>query len=422
LLMYGAFREKVAIVGSGISGLVSAHLLHTAHEITLFEASSRVGGHTHTVEVDAPDGPQRIDTGFIVYNEMNYPLLSRIFADLGVGTQPTEMSFSVRCDRSGLEYNGTSLRKLFVQKRNLVRPGHYRMISGILRFNRESAAAVANGAGTLTLGEYLTRDGFPAEVAEHYLLPMGSALWSVPRGQVLEMPARFFVRFLENHRMLTVNNRPEWRVVRGGSSSYLEPLTRPFRDRIRPGTPVQEVRRTGDGVLVNGEPFDRVVLACHSDQALRLLADPTPAEREILGALPYQENEVALHTDTSVLPRRREAWGAWNYRIEGESGAPVAVTYNMNSLQDLRSQETYCVTLNPTESLDPSKVLYRTHYAHPIYTLAGMAAQERHAEVSGVNRTHYCGAYWGYGFHEDGVRSAFRVATEVEAGTPEAPR
>jgi predicted NAD/FAD-binding protein len=367
------------------------------------------------VEVDTANGPLHVDTGFIVYNELNYPLLTGLFNELGVQTQPSEMSFSVRCDRSGLEYNGTNVRKLFVQKRNLLRLSHYRMINGILRFNRESAAAVANGAGSLTLGEYLRKDGFPSEVADHYLLPMGSALWSIPRGQVLEMPARFFVRFLENHRMLTVNDRPEWRVVRGGSSRYVEALTRPFCDRIRLSSPVKSIRRTEEGVLVDGEPFDEVVLACHSDQALALLADPTPAEREILGALPYQENEVVLHTDTSILPRRRAAWGAWNYRIAGEVDEPVSATYNMTALQGLPTSETWCVTLNPPSTLDRGKIVLQTRYAHPVYTLAGMAAQERHEEISGRNRTHFCGAYWGYGFHEDGVRSAYRVAGAIEA-------
>ena len=385
----------------------------------MFEARTRIGGHVNTIDVSRDDGKvDRVDTGFIVYNEQNYPLFTTLLRKLGVATHPSDMSFSVRCDRTGLEYNGSSIPQLFAQRRNLLRPSFHRMLLDILRFNREAADAIANGAAGMTLGEYVSSAGFGRGLSEHYLLPMGSALWSVPRDQVLEMPAAFFVRFFENHGMLTVDDRPEWRVVTGGSNRYVEALVAPFRDRIRTGTPVRRITRnaldtrspSGAGVLVDGQPFDQVVLACHSDQALTLLADATPAERTLLGALPYQENDVVLHTDTSVLPRTRRAWGAWNYHVRGRADAPATVTYDMNVLQTLEAPRTYCVTLNATESVDPDSILYQTTYHHPVYTREGFAAQERHAEISGVNDTHFCGAYWGFGFHEDGTRSAVRVA------------
>jgi predicted NAD/FAD-binding protein len=416
---------RVAIVGGGVSGLVVAHLLANRYDVSVFEARDRIGGHVHTIDVPRRGGlVDRIDTGFIVYNEVNYPLFSSLLGRLGVQSQPSNMSFSVRCDRTGLEYNGSSLRQLFAQRRNLLRPAFHRMLVDILRFNREAASAVGNGAADMTLGELVEASGYSRGFAEHYLLPMGSALWSVPRTSVLQMPAAFFVRFFENHGMLTVDDRPEWRVVVGGSDRYVNRLTEPFRDRIRLGTPARRVTRIRDeadrpqGAEVDGERFDHVVFACHSDQALRALADATTLEREVLSALPYQKNDVVLHTDETVLPRRRRAWGAWNYHLRGEGDAPATVTYNMNVLQTLDARSTYCVTLNATELIDPDRVLYRTTFHHPVYTRAGFAAQERHAEISGTGtHTHFCGAYWGYGFHEDGVRSALRVA-EALGGSP----
>ena len=402
---------RIAIVGTGVSGLVVAHLLQDLHDITVFEARDRVGGHVNTVEVEDEDGTRhRVDTGFIVYNEHNYPLFTKLLARLAVSTQPSDMSFSVRCDRTGIEYNGSTLRQIFVQKSNLFSPGFHRMLRDILRFNRDAGSAVRNGAARLTLGEYVRGAGYSERLADHYLLPMGSALWSVPRERVLEMPAAFFVRFFEHHGMLTVDDRPAWRVVSGGSDTYVERLVAPFRDRIRPATRVARVLRHGDGVTVDGEPFDHVVLACHSDEALAVLGDATPVERDVLGALPYQENEVVLHTDASVLPRKRAAWGSWNYHVRGADDAPATVTYNMNMLQTLRTSRTFCVTLNAPPTLDPARIVYRTTYRHPVYTKAGFEAQARHAEISGVARTHFCGAYWGFGFHEDGVRSGVGVA------------
>jgi len=402
---------RIAIVGSGVSGLVAAHLLKTEHDVVVFEARDRVGGHVNTIEVEGVDDQRlHVDTGFIVYNEHNYPLFTRLIGALGVATQPSNMSFSVKCDRTGIEYNGSTLRQIFAQKRNLLRPSFHRMLQDILRFNREAGPAIANEVTGLTLGEYVRSAGYSQALSDLYLLPMGSALWSVPRDQVLEMPAAFFVSFFENHGMLTVDDRPEWRVITGGSNAYLEPLVRPLRDAIRTSAPVTSVSRADDHVLVNGERFHEVIFACHSDQALAALDDATPRERELLGALPYQANDVVLHTDSSVLPRRANAWGSWNYHVRGGDDGPATVTYNMNLLQTLRTPNTYCVTLNATDTIDPSTILYRTTYHHPIYTTAGFEAQARHGEISGVNRTHYCGAYWGFGFHEDGVRSGVRVA------------
>ena len=400
---------RIAIVGSGVSGLIAAYLLHSLHDITVFEARDRIGGHVNTIPVDTDGRTWHVDTGFIVYNEKNYPNFTRLLKKLSAGTQPSDMSFSVRCDRTGLEYNGSTLRRLFVQKRNLLSPGYYRMIRDILRFNAEAPAAIANGSANVSMGEYLTRGKYSSRLADHYLVPMGSALWSMPRGQVLEMPAEFFVRFFDNHGMLEVDDRPQWRVVEGGSASYVAPLVEPFRDRIRTSTPVRTIRRHAVGVTVNGERFDEVILACHADQALAMLADPSASESEILGALPFQKNQVVLHTDTEVLPRRQKAWGAWNYHIRREEHEPVTVTYDMNILQSLSAPETFCVTLNPPEWIDASRILYETTFDHPVFTTAGTHAQRRRDEISGVNRTHYCGAYWGFGFHEDGVRSAVEV-------------
>ena len=394
-----------------MSGLVAAHVLHPHHDVVVFEARDRIGGHTHTVTVPDADGRSHaVDTGFIVYNERNYPLFTELLRRLGVATQPSRMSFSVRCDRTGLEYNGSTIRQLFAQPSNLLRPGFHRMLLDILRFNRRASRDFEEGLADETLAAYLDRGPFGRRLAEHYLVPMGSALWSMPPGDVLEMPVGFFVRFFAQHGMLTVDDRPEWRVVQGGSSRYRDALVAPFRDRIRTGARVRHVTRQADHVTVDGERFDEVVFACHSDEALAALADPTPTERQVLGAIPYRDNDVVLHTDTSVLPRRRRAWGAWNYTIPPAAGGDVRVTYDMNILQSLPGPTTFCVTLNDTAAINQNSILYRTDYRHPQYSMASFRAQARHGEISGRNRTHYCGAYWGYGFHEDGVRSGLKVA------------
>jgi len=405
---------KIAIIGTGISGLTAAWRLHRQHDLTLFEANNYIGGHTNTVEVELEGKRYAVDTGFIVFNDWTYPNFIDLLGQLGVASQTTLMSFSVRCERTSLEYNGENLNTLFAQRRNLFRPSFHRMIRDILRFNLE-APVLLDGERDLSLDAWLREGNYTREFIEHYILPMAAAIWSAEPGLMGNMPARFFVRFFKNHGLLSVNDRPQWRVIQGGSRNYVEPLTAPLRDRIRLNCPVEWVHRQPTNVQVKpwggpAERFDEVIIATHSDQALRLLADPTPRECEILGAIPYQENEAVLHTDARLLPRRKLAWAAWNYYLPAQPRERVAVTYNMNILQGLKAPETLCVTLNRGEAIDPARILYRTTYHHPVFTEAGVQAQARRDEISGVNRTWYCGAYWSYGFHEDGVNSGLAVA------------
>ena len=405
---------KTAIIGTGISGLTAAWQLHRDHSLTVFEANDYIGGHTNTVAVRVQGRQYAVDTGFIVFNDWTYPNFIDLLDRLGVASQPTAMSFSMRCERTGLEYNGENLNTLFAQRRNLFRPSFHRMIRDILRFNREAPALLDDGRD-ISLDAYLRQGRYSREFREHYILPMAAAIWSAESGIMGGMPARFFVQFFKNHGLLSVSDRPQWRVIQGGSRRYVERLTAPFRDRIRLNCPVEWIRRHPTHVQIKPrggpvERFDQVVIAAHSDQALRLLADSTPLEREILGAIPYQENEAVLHTDARLLPRRRRAWAAWNYHLPAQPLARVAVTYNMNILQGLDAPETFCVTLNHGEAIDPARVLYRTTYHHPVFTEAGVKAQARRDQISGVNRTWYCGAYWSYGFHEDGVNSGLAVA------------
>lgn len=405
---------RIAVIGGGVSGLVAAHLLTRRHEIALFEAADYAGGHTATVTVRHQGETHAIDTGFIVFNDRNYPNFTRLLDQLGVASQPTSMSFSVSCARTGIEYNGTSISRLFAQRRNLLRPSFHRMVSDILKFNRlgpTQAAALKDA----TVAEFLAahaRDYGP-EFERHYLVPMGASLWSCPPRAFRAFPMRFVMEFFANHGMLQVHGRPNWRVVRGGSARYVEVLTRPFKDRIRLSTPVLSVRRTPEAVQVTTasgtETFDEIVVAAHSDQALRMLADADAAERDLLGAFPYQVNEAVLHVDTALLPSTRRAWAAWNYRLPAVDRDSVAVTYNMNILQSLRSRSTFCVSLNASDSVRPTAVLARFVYHHPIFTTRRDAAQRRHHEFIRRQRTSFCGAYWGYGFHEDGVSSAVAV-------------
>jgi len=411
-------RMKIAIVGAGIAGNVVAHRLHHRHDITVFEAAGHAGGHSDTHGIELGGERHEIDTGFIVFNDRTYPHFTALLAELGVAAQPSSMSFSVSSEESGLEYNGTTLNSLFAQRRNLFRPAFYRMIADILRFNRE-ALRLLQAPRECTLGEYLERERYSPQFIDDYLVPMGAAVWSTDPARMLEFPARFFVRFFHNHGMLTVNERPQWHTVRGGSARYVEKLIAPFRTRIRLATPVERIARRPDGAWVeargsDAERFDHVFLACHADQALRLLADPTRAERQVLAAIPYQENEAVLHTDTSLLPRQRRAWAAWNYHVLSPRAPRAVLTYNMNILQSLRSRETFCVTLNHSGRIDPRRVIRRLSYAHPLYTPAGVAAQARHAELNGANRTWFCGAYWRFGFHEDGVVSALEAVRDFE--------
>jgi predicted NAD/FAD-binding protein len=409
---------KIAIIGSGIAGNVAAHRLHKEHEITVFEAGAHVGGHTHTHEIDSHGERYAIDTGFIVFNDWTYPNFIALLSELGVESQASVMSFSVRNEASGLEYNGTTINTLFAQRRNLLRPSFYRMLRDIVRFNREAPALLASSTD-IALGDYLAAHHYSSEFIGDYLVPMGAAIWSTDPARMLAFPARFFVRFFENHGMLSVDARPQWRAIRGGSARYVDKLVAPFRGRIRLNTPVESVRRMRDCVLVKArgaeaQRFEHVFLACHSDQALGLLADATPLERQILGAIPYQENEAVLHTDTSMLPHARRAWAAWNYHVVRESSERVALTYNMNILQSLAARETFCVTLNHSERIAPAKIIKRLVYHHPLFTPAGVAAQQRQHEINGQQRTYFCGAYWRFGFHEDGVVSALDAVEHFE--------
>ncbi len=410
---------KVAIIGSGIAGNVVAHHLHAAHDITVFEAAGHIGGHTHTHTVELDGEHHAIDTGFIVYNDWTYPNFIALLNELGVESQPSAMSFSVRNEASGLEYNGATLNTLFAQRRNLLRPSFHRMVRDILRFNH-IAPELLEAANEICLGDYLAAGKYSPQFINDYLIPMGAAIWSTDPTRMLSFPARYFVQFFHNHGMLSVDKRPQWRAIRGGSARYVEKLTAPFRQRIHLNCPVESVRRLPDGILIkprgtDTERYDQVFFTCHSDQALALLADASPLEKSILGVIPYQENEAVLHTDTTLLPRTRRAWAAWNYHvIEGTDAARAILTYNMNILQTLKSRHTFCVTLNRTAHIAPRKIIKRITYHHPLYTSAGVAAQARQSEINGVNRSYFCGAYWRFGFHEDGVVSALNALKHFE--------
>jgi predicted NAD/FAD-binding protein len=407
---------KIAIIGSGISGLTAAYLLNRNHQISVFEASDWVGGHTHTVDVQVDGRLYAIDTGFIVFNNWTYPNFIKLLDQLGVAYQPTEMSFSVCDPESGLEYNGNTLNSLFAQRSNLLSPVFWGMLRDILRFNREAVNDLEQGriASDVSLGNYLEQHGYGQRFIEHYIVPMGAAIWSMSLADMLNFPLQFFLRFFKNHGLLSVSNRPQWQVIKGGSSNYVAPLCASFAEHIRLQCPVQRVERDATGVTVysaNGsERFDKVVFACHSDQALKMLAEPSAAEQQILGALPYADNDVVLHTDTRLLPKRPLAWASWNYRLGGPANQPAALTYDMNILQGITSPSTFCVSLNQTAAIEPSKILARYTYAHPQYSLAGVAAQARWEELLGANHSYFCGAYWANGFHEDGVVSGLRVA------------
>jgi len=419
---------KLAIIGSGISGLTAAYKLFREHDITLFEAGDYIGGHTNTVDVDCDGERQSIDTGFIVFNDWTYPNFVRLLEELSIGWQSTKMSFSVRDDSADVEYNGHSLGTLFVQRRNLVRPRFYRMLADIVRFNRNAVHSVAQCPIETTVGEYLRQHGYSKSFCEHYLLPMGAAIWSCSTGTFLQFPIRFMIEFYNNHGLLSVTHRPTWRVITGGSRNYVRAMCRGFRERIRLGTPIRRVIRGEHGVEVQpgqGESisFDHVIFACHSDQALQILGgDATAIEREVLREFPYGRNVAVLHTDVSALPRRPKAWAAWNYRVGQESSGSATVTYNMNILQGLSSRHTFCVTLNGEDSIDPTLELGRFVYHHPIFTTRRAAAQARHHELINVNRTSFCGAYWGNGFHEDGVNSALAVVNGLFGGAPLTPQ
>jgi predicted NAD/FAD-binding protein len=410
---------KIAIIGSGIAGNTLAYHLQQQHDITVFEANDYVGGHTHTHDIALFGKQYQVDTGFIVFNDRTYPNFLQLLETIDVAWQPSHMSFSVRDERNGLEYNGTTLNSLFAQRSNLFKPSFYRMIRDILRFNKTALELLEDGS-EITLGDYLAKGQYSEQFIHQYIVPMGSAIWSTDAEQMMQFPARFFVRFFHHHGMLTVNNRPQWRVIKGGSHAYVEKLTADFKSKIKRNTPIESVRRLKNSVKIKPmnqaeQSFDYVFFACHSDEALAMLGkDATQAEREVLGAIPYQENTIYLHYDRSLMPKRKLAWAAWNYHITDKPTGKVQVTYNMNILQGLQSPEPILVTLNHTDMINPAKVIKRLRYMHPLYTVEGAIAQTRHAEISGHNRTGYAGAYWRNGFHEDGVVSALAALKHFE--------
>ena len=410
-------NKKIAIIGSGISGLACGYYLaKSGHDVTVYEKSGYIGGHTHTVEVDYQGEKAAIDTGFIVFNDRTYPLFIGLLQELGVGFQQTEMSFSVRNDHENLEYNGHSLASLFAQRSNLISPRFWNMLKDIVIFNRGVRKQAAKN-NPVSIGEYLSSSGCSAFFKNNYLIPMVSAIWSMGLEDCTDFPLEFFVRFFENHGLLDLANRPQWYTVDGGSSSYIAPLTRSFADSIHLDTPVTSVSRTENSVIVRTgketASYDHVVFACHGDEALEILDHSSAKERDILGSFSFTDNRVILHTDTSLLPTRKTAWASWNYRMTDNSNQLPTLTYNMNILQRLKTAHTYLVTLN--QEIDKDYVIGNFHYSHPVYNTAMIEAQKCWNEISGIDRIHYCGAYWFNGFHEDGVKSGLQVSETIEA-------
>ncbi len=408
---------KIAVIGSGIAGLTAAWRLAPDHEVTIFEAAGYVGGHTSTVDVEWAGQPYAVDTGFIVFNDWTYPNFIALLDELQVEWQHSDMSFSLACERTGLEYNGTSLNSLFAQRRNLVNPSFLRMLADILRFNREAKAwaeFTPAEKSDLSLGQFLAAGHYSRQFTDRYVLPMGQAIWSASKSAILEFPARFFIDFFQKHGFLNIDNRPVWRTVRGGSREYVRRMLATLRAEVRLSTPVTAVVRQPHQVLIrtaqgDTEHFDTVFIACHADQALRMLDDPTAAEKTVLGSFPYAYNETVLHTDDRLLPRSKLARAAWNYHQLANGQDAVAVTYDMNVLQNLSAPVRFLVTLNHTRAIDEKKILRRFAYHHPVYLPSGVAAQQRHREINGVQRTYFCGAYWRSGFHEDGVASSLQA-------------
>jgi len=407
--------KNIAIIGSGISGLTCAYLLSRIHNITLFESNDYIGGHTATKTVSIGNKDYDVDTGFIVFNDWTYPNFIKLLGQLGVESQKTEMSFSVKSTEPEIEYSGNGFNTLFAQRSNLFKPKYWHFLKEILRFNQYAVQDLELGrlSEDATLGEYLQQKNYSQEFIHYYLIPMGSAIWSASESSTMDFPLQFFVRFFKNHGLLSVNKRPQWHVIKGGSHQYVKKILNKFDGSINLSTPVSSVERKNNHVHITSskgvERFDEVIFACHSDQALALLDKPSLMEQDILGKLAYQNNEVVLHTDESLLPKRKLAWASWNYNLDNDQNNPPALTYNMNILQGLDCPETVCVTLNNTDLIDPTKILGRYDYAHPSFTLEGMQAQAQWQHINGIQNTWFCGAYWFNGFHEDGVNSALRV-------------
>ena len=410
---------KIAIVGSGISGLTCAYLLNREHDITVFEKNDYVGGHTHTHEIEYDGKEFSVDSGFIVYNEWTYPNFIKLLDQLGVERQLTRMGFSVKSEKNNLEYAGHSLNGLFAQRSNFFRLSFMRILFSMRRFNAEARDDLGILDPQITLGQYLTSNNYPREFIQHYIIPIGAAIWSTVPKQMMDVPAVFFIRFFENHGLLQLVNRPNWWVISGGSKKYVEKMIYDFKNKIRLSTPVKNVKRGVDNITVKfgssvleKENFDSIIFACHSNQSLAMLDSPSKQEEEVLGAIKYQRNDALLHFDDSILPKRKNAWSSWNYLLDEDPNRAVALTYNMNILQSLKSDRTFCVSLNSGDLIDQSKVIKHLNYEHPLFTLSSINAQGRKHEVSGKNNTYYCGAYWRNGFHEDGVISALDVCKD----------
>jgi predicted NAD/FAD-binding protein len=405
---------KIAIIGSGISGLVAAYLLHKEHDVQVFEANTYVGGHTYTHSFSLNNHPYTIDTGFIVYNNVTYPNFCKLLAKLAVPSKLSDMGFSVQNKASGLEYNGSSINQVFAQRKNIVNLRFYQLLFEIIKFNRKATQSILTSNSPQTLAEFLDAHQFSELFRANYLYPMAAALWSSSLDNVKEMPICFFINFFKNHGLLSVNEHLQWRVIAGGSTTYVKKLIAHFPDKITLKTKINAVQRFPDYVLLQTEhgenlKFDQVIFANHSDEALAILTDPSKEEQSILSSIPYQPSEVALHYDERLLPTCKRAWASWNYRVNENSFSQPTVTYYMNRLQGLELPWHFCVSLNQTKLIDPKKIIKVFHYSHPIYTPDSFCAQSRVNLISGINRTHYCGAYWGYGFHEDGVNSALKV-------------
>jgi uncharacterized protein len=413
---------RIAVIGSGIAGLAASWLLSREHDVTIYEANDYLGGHTHTHDVQIGERSFAVDTGFIVFNPPHYPLLSKLFGELGVESQSTSMSFAVSNERAGLEYNATNLNGLFCQRRNLISPRFLRMVRDIVRFYRESPALLTDGNPDITLADYLAANRYSDAFRDDHLIPMASALWSSPSAAIMEFPAKYLVQFMANHQMLQTAGRPQWRTVKGGSNQYVKALRARWRVRERMNCAVRRVVRENDQVRVDSDSdtqhFDHAVLACHSDQALAMIENPSEKHHDILGAMTFQENDTVLHTDASVLPRRKKAWAAWNALVPMNESSQCTVSYCMNILQSLDAEHPIVVSLNCTDRIAPEKILRRMRYHHPIYTTKSVAAQARKDEIQGVDRLWFAGAYWGWGFHEDGIRSAVDVADRLGVRWP----
>lgn len=405
---------KLAIIGGGISGNVAAYHLNKEHEITLYEANDYIGGHTNTHDILHKGVSHAIDTGFIVFNYATYPKFISLLEELQVDVQASEMSFSVKSEQDDLEYSGSSLNTLFAQRKNLIRPTFHQMLLDIVRFNREAYELSKSINDSITLGEFLRDGKYGKAFINKYIIPMGAAIWSTVPEQMHDFPARFFIRFFHNHGLLNITDRPTWYVIKGGSREYVKPLTKSFENRIRINSPVHKIRRFPSHVEIHArghapENYDAVFIGAHADQALQMLEQPTLEEKKVLGAFPYQENEAILHTDTNLLPRRQLAWAAWNYLVPDSQRDRVTLTYDMNILQGLNTNDEFLVTLNNAGAIDSSKIIKQIMYEHPVFTPQSVIAQEKHSLINGTNRTFYCGAYWRNGFHEDGVVSALNA-------------